>query len=574
MPRDISSPPRTTRYQTAYAPYPMRPECATHHDFDAYHVGPHRPTRAARPRYLAELGDSDYDPRSARSPSPPSPPLSYNSRLPRSTTPPWVKKARRKQYDRAGTQKKVPNTFMMYKNDFHRRYPEICILERVPTQRMRIAANIWDKESPQVRGFYERRYRDAMIAAGRKFAEKDMNKRKKRTLNVTTTRRARKAAQGETLTARSRKIVEFWVGSLSDTDLIKAVFEWEETNSPSLASHTLRRMELQNMLDSLRDLKVALAEDPDQTPLDDSPPEPERAVEVKYSPPPGPPPVQPYYHRLSVSAEELPKPQPSFSGVVSPTVSDTGFACGNEPASRYEHAPGNYYVPPPQNFSSPEEAPRYGPAYVNHCAGAVESFAYPEAPSYGAVFHATGGANHYMGDSGYPEARARAPIPTPQVEMPAPTYSRMDQDYVSLEDCLNAVGYYNDVAPSMPAETYYQPATEEVLEVALDTAFASGSPALDPALAMVAHDSPSPPPPPPPPPPQPVAALPLSAPVSPTLDISSFDAAIFLPEFAAVPPSLTYEPTETRQASPGGMLKPGCEDIMIGQLDPQLLEYY
>ena len=58
----------------------------------------------------------------------------------------------------SGASRKVVNTFMRYKNDFLLRYPEICALEKAPSQRMRIAARMWEAESMEVRDEYERKY--------------------------------------------------------------------------------------------------------------------------------------------------------------------------------------------------------------------------------------------------------------------------------------------------------------------------------------------------------------------------------------------------------------------------------
>jgi len=54
--------------------------------------------------------------------------------------------------------KRVCNPWLSYKNDLATRYPEVCTLERAPSQRMRIAARLWECESPSVKAEYEKRY--------------------------------------------------------------------------------------------------------------------------------------------------------------------------------------------------------------------------------------------------------------------------------------------------------------------------------------------------------------------------------------------------------------------------------
>ncbi|KAH7099051.1 hypothetical protein BKA62DRAFT_772739 [Auriculariales sp. MPI-PUGE-AT-0066] len=93
------------------------------------------------------------------------------------------------------TARKVPNTFMMYKNDFPSRYPEVCTLEKTPSQRMRIAARLWEMESDAVRDEYETRYRAALVASGVKGAEADATRRKARSEGVTAARRAKLLAR-------------------------------------------------------------------------------------------------------------------------------------------------------------------------------------------------------------------------------------------------------------------------------------------------------------------------------------------------------------------------------------------
>ncbi|KAH7103067.1 hypothetical protein BKA62DRAFT_828980 [Auriculariales sp. MPI-PUGE-AT-0066] len=126
---------------------------------------------------------------------------------------------------------KVSNCWMLYKNDFPTRYPEVCALEKIPAQRMRIAARFWDKESPSIKAEYEHKYLSALISVGGKVGEPDSSRRAERNGTVTAARRAKRAASGEALKPRSLTIVQYWLDGLRGTTLINAVRRWEETHA-------------------------------------------------------------------------------------------------------------------------------------------------------------------------------------------------------------------------------------------------------------------------------------------------------------------------------------------------------
>ncbi|KAH7096290.1 hypothetical protein BKA62DRAFT_513568 [Auriculariales sp. MPI-PUGE-AT-0066] len=128
--------------------------------------------------------------------------------------------------------KKVPNTFMMYKNDFPARYPEVCTLEKSPSQRMRIAARLWEMESDHVKNEYEQRYRSALIASGVKGADADAGRRKARSEGVTAARRAKRASEGAVLSQRSDLIVNMFSTGMRGDHLIAVVRDWDRANAP------------------------------------------------------------------------------------------------------------------------------------------------------------------------------------------------------------------------------------------------------------------------------------------------------------------------------------------------------
>jgi len=49
---------------------------------------------------------------------------------------------------------KVPNSWLLYKNDFKKLYPEICAVEYT-VEWIRIASKIWKHERPEIRHYYE-----------------------------------------------------------------------------------------------------------------------------------------------------------------------------------------------------------------------------------------------------------------------------------------------------------------------------------------------------------------------------------------------------------------------------------
>ena len=126
---------------------------------------------------------------------------------------------------------------MRYKNDFPSLYPEVCELERLPAQRMRIAARCWERESPSIRAEYEHKYRSALLSVGGKPA--DTARRSERNDNVTAARRARREAVGDVLKPRSNAIVEFWLRGLRGSDMITAVEQWEAVSCTHVYPHLL-----------------------------------------------------------------------------------------------------------------------------------------------------------------------------------------------------------------------------------------------------------------------------------------------------------------------------------------------
>ncbi|KAH7097151.1 hypothetical protein BKA62DRAFT_717443 [Auriculariales sp. MPI-PUGE-AT-0066] len=131
----------------------------------------------------------------------------------------------------ATVSRRIPNTFLMYKADFPTRYAEVCTLERSPSQRMRIAARMWDFESTEVRAEYESRYRVALNAAGVKSAIRDPHRRRARTQGVTAARRAKRATEGATLNPRSELIFNMWHSGLRGQALVRCVREWDAAQS-------------------------------------------------------------------------------------------------------------------------------------------------------------------------------------------------------------------------------------------------------------------------------------------------------------------------------------------------------
>ena len=64
--------------------------------------------------------------------------------------------------------KRAPNSFILYKNDLRKRYPEIYDLDLGSEQLLRVIARMWENESPGVRGAYEEQYATNHITAVRR----------------------------------------------------------------------------------------------------------------------------------------------------------------------------------------------------------------------------------------------------------------------------------------------------------------------------------------------------------------------------------------------------------------------
>ena len=53
--------------------------------------------------------------------------------------------------------KRAPNSFILYKNDLRKRYPEIYDFDLGPDQLLRVIARMWENESAELRTAYEAR---------------------------------------------------------------------------------------------------------------------------------------------------------------------------------------------------------------------------------------------------------------------------------------------------------------------------------------------------------------------------------------------------------------------------------
>ncbi|KAH7096480.1 hypothetical protein BKA62DRAFT_822458 [Auriculariales sp. MPI-PUGE-AT-0066] len=137
---------------------------------------------------------------------------------------------------------------MMYKNDFAKRYPEVCALEGTPAQRMRIAARIWELEPESVHAEYNTRYRLALAATGAKQPKGNAGRRKARSEDAKSSRRAKRAAEGAVLTSRSQLILSLFISGTRGKHLIRAVREWEDT--AALRSHSRPEPVTRGMIDA------------------------------------------------------------------------------------------------------------------------------------------------------------------------------------------------------------------------------------------------------------------------------------------------------------------------------------
>lgn len=129
------------------------------------------------------------------------------------------------------TSRRPANAFIRYKNDLQTHYPEICEVERTPSQRMRIAARLWDRESTAMRERYEGEYRADMRARGMRIAEDDLQKRRNRSKHVTAGRRAKREAEGASLDPRNLEAIRLLLSGVRDENFWLAMERWDDVRA-------------------------------------------------------------------------------------------------------------------------------------------------------------------------------------------------------------------------------------------------------------------------------------------------------------------------------------------------------